>query len=179
MALQYGGSRFPICVHPHCVYWWSHKKKINFINKPNAAHMEIIWIISFVKCLLCINGSSTEGLLSLNFVWIEVQTLVHETICEHWLYLNCSCNTANGSPRKQLDYLLHKLSIAFCFCYRQSPYISSTFPVHWIFSNRSFIVLLFGPLVALNFYWKLCLVATTLCSRRWNSNTRKIFCSKE
>ena len=56
---------------------------------------------------------------------------------------------------------------------------SSPLPFRSNFWNRVLIALSDGPFLTWNFFWKLRLLWTKLCSRQWNSNTINTRCSTE
>lgn len=97
-------------------------------------------------------------------------------MCRGFSYSTLSCNFPHRRPSSFGSHvelpghyhqcLLHPAALRFLHDHR------SRFQEVQILQNPFLIVFFAGPLVILNFRWKLHLVFTTPWFRRWNSNTR-------
>ena len=115
--------------------------KVSFVSKPYAIHIDIAAINHLhhivSEYLSCIIGSSSEGLLSLNFIlwctkhyvdvgffWIAASARRMETRGHWWII----CCTSWALPSV----------VAVCSRPTFPAHSSFTFPVDWIFSHRTF-----------------------------------------
>lgn len=150
------------------------KGNLHFFGEPNRP-------INFAKIqllqhsargrLTCINGSSWR----VCFLYGNRWRLLHRIRCVDMRHSQAWTATRWTETRDRFVHLLNDFDIRVCNCRTLAPAFPALLPpVRWKFSNKSLIAPLFGPLVTLNFLWKLHLISTIPWSRQWN-----IRCSNE